>query len=59
MPTYDFRCTNPVEPHQVEVMQAMDAPNPDCEQCGMPTVKVPSFRGHVMGDTPKFFPNRK
>lgn len=31
---------------------------PSCPPCGEPTVKVPSFRGNVIGNTPKFYPNR-
>jgi hypothetical protein len=65
MPTYDFRCT---AGHVFEDMQPSAAPNPPCRvfleggsdtiPCSLPTEKVPSFRGNVIGNTPKFYPNR-
>lgn len=63
MPTYVFRCASG---HEFETIQSSTEPNPICviEQCSVSpepseTVKVPSFRGHVQGDTPKFYPNRR
>lgn len=61
MPTYVFRCK---VGHEFENIQPSSEPNPLChiEQCAnaeSPTTKVPSFRGHVQGDTPKFYPNRR
>jgi len=57
MPTYDFRCP---KGHVFEDIQPSAAPNPPCPtpDCGEPTEKVPSFRGNVIGNTPKFYPNR-
>lgn len=59
MPTYDFLCSNPVEQHRFDDIVPHDAPAPDCPTCGMPSVKVPAFRGAVSGGgTPKFYPDR-
>jgi len=55
MPTYDFKCS---KGHVFEEIQPSAAPNPPCPEDGEPTVKVPSFRGNVISDTPKFYPNR-
>ena len=58
MPTYDFKCKQVPCSHTFEEIQPISAPNPKCPKCGEETEKVPSFRGNVIGMTPKFYPNR-
>lgn len=55
MPTYDFLCKND---HLFEDIIPSDMPPPPCVTCGAESKRVPSFRGNVIGDTPKFYPNR-
>ena len=46
MPLYDFQC-NECE-HIFEVIQKYLDPNPQCEKCGEPTIKIISNTSFIM-----------
>ena len=42
MPLYEYRCDG-CNKHMEQMVSRMDTPAPDCPDCSVPMVKIPSF----------------